>query len=185
MPKKKNNGDELQPYDPKNGEYLSDQIEKDELEMAADFMSRRASFHPFPTESHSRVYCQRYIECHAAWEEASCDSRKFTEYLLDDLKCHSKAKFFSQFLGFDKTNWKELYDQILAEVKTARPVFREVNKFGVAAFTIITVMSAMGKPGAMRKPYRILVGWLIGFDGIPRLTTVRPYKPTKGDKHEI
>ncbi len=179
MFEKKNNGKELQPYDPENGEYLSNQTEKDELKMAADVMSGRLSYHPFPTKHHSRLYCQRYIERCVAWDEASCNQRKITHYLLSKEKDPSKENFFSDILGFNQENWEMLRDQILGQAKMANPVFREVTDYGLAAFTIISVMSSRGKS------YLIRVGWMIGFDNVPRLITAYPNKPGKGGKHEI
>lgn len=101
-------------------------------------------------------------------ERAVIDMKKVEEYALnpDHPVGGNKAKVFESALGFNRSNMRDLLDQIRAGVRTAVARPGAVDQYG-ARFTVdIDVVGPKGS-GAVR------TGWILtpGSD-VPRLTTM-------------
>ncbi|MBM3236905.1 hypothetical protein FJZ31_11495 [Candidatus Poribacteria bacterium] len=102
-------------------------------------------------------------------ELAKIDSRKLHSYALDPTHPRggaNKAHVFKEALGFDLSNWKDLYQQLLAGVRNANAIPGKVNEHGRHYTVDIRVTGPKGE-GVVR------TGWIYkqGSD-IPELTTL-------------
>ena len=61
-------------------------------------------------------------------EAAYADPRKFTDYLLSETHTdgRGKAKFFRE-IGYDLSNWEELYKSLLAQLPTVEGRYSRPN----------------------------------------------------------
>jgi hypothetical protein len=102
-------------------------------------------------------------------ERATADARKFTDYALnpDHPVGGNKARVFESALGFNRSNWQELRDQLLAGLRRIPAQVGKVDAHG-ARFTVdIPVTGPNGATVTVR------TGWIFraGSD-VPDLTTL-------------
>jgi len=89
-------------------------------------------------------------------------------YLLnpDHTRGGPKANWFAQALGFTRENASDLAKQLVFDESQA--VRRGVNEHGTLFNQTINVTGANGRT------IPVTTGWIIGPDGVPRLTTAFP-----------
>jgi hypothetical protein len=103
-----------------------------------------------------------------AEELAASVADKLERYLLnpDHIRGGLKANWFEQALGFTQENASDLAKQLVFDESQA--VRRGVNKYGTLFNQTINVTGVNGRT------IPVTTGWIIGPDGVPRLTTAFP-----------
>ncbi|MCF0112603.1 MAG: hypothetical protein HUJ60_01330 [Bacilli bacterium] len=178
--KKRNNGDELQPYDEKTGEYEEmNQTEsvKDEVNLLVRLHGGNKEQFPvhFPKKGvHSLEYAKKYLEQEVGWINPEIPPGKIKNYLLSMDNNKPKAEFFRNILGYNETNWESLVHQIMYGAANNPRYIHSINDFGLRVSIVMPILSSSGKK------YYIVTGWIVEENQKPRLVTAYPFK--KGDK---
>lgn len=95
--------------------------------------------------------------------------QKLTKYALDPESARGKhkARVFKSALGYDLTNWQDLYDQVLAKVGQYEATERGDKGHGQTYQVVIPINGPNGKTVDVK------TGWIIDTGKtIPRLTTI-------------
>ena len=95
-------------------------------------------------------------------EQATIDSRKFTEYIFSQTNPSGRAKgvAFTSRLGYSIDNWQELQSEILRRAPLYPAGLRNENSRGKHYEQFIIIY------GNKSKPANVLVGWTLDEDGI-------------------
>ncbi|MCL2076982.1 MAG: hypothetical protein FWH08_01065 [Oscillospiraceae bacterium] len=75
---------------------------------------------------------------------------KFVKYSLEPLQRADKARAFRLALGYDKTNYKLLIDQIVSKLKRYDPKPKGNDGFGMRYETVVRIKGANGKTASVR-----------------------------------
>ncbi|MBD5113147.1 MAG: hypothetical protein HDT42_11555 [Ruminococcaceae bacterium] len=93
-------------------------------------------------------------------------SEKFTEYALDPVKQPDKARAFREALGYTKSNYQDLIDNINRNLDKRHMAFKENNGHGDIYEYVMRLKGANGKEA------NVCTGWIVENDSNSlRLTT--------------
>jgi hypothetical protein len=101
-------------------------------------------------------------------DSAGSVADKLDRYLLnpDNTRGGPKAEWFKQALGFTRENSADLAKQLIFDESQA--VRNGVNEYGTLFRQTINVTGVNGRT------IPVATGWIVGADGVPRLTTAFP-----------
>lgn len=103
------------------------------------------------------------------WGRAVADTRKFTDYALNP--AHpvggNKARVFERALGYNRSNWQGLRDQILRGLRQARVQPGTVDQYGTRFTADILVKGPNGSTATVRTAWIYRPG-----SNVPELTTL-------------
>ncbi|MCF0116727.1 MAG: hypothetical protein HUJ61_01600 [Bacilli bacterium] len=183
--KKKNNGNQLQPYDQDSGKYLEKNAnvgayDNDFINMINRKRGVKRSQSPvhFPKiEIHTDEYIQDYLDYEVDWNSAEIPPGKISKYLFNLEQYYSHANFVVNILGFNEKNASELVRQILFGAVNYKAFFKKIDEHGIHAYIIMPIR---GIDGTF---HPVLTAWTIIDYNDVRLSSLYKYK--KGDEQII
>ena len=112
--KKKNNSNngELQPYNPKNGEYCEDNISNIYNYYARKLGGEKDEFPlGFPSINYPIEYIHDYFNNEIDWSNVEIKDNKI-EFLIDIAHPKKRYLIFRKLLGYNEENWQLLKEEI-------------------------------------------------------------------------
>jgi len=98
---------------------------------------------------------------------ATAAEAKFTKYFFnpDSKDGYPKGLAFSSHLGYDKSNWELMQQEILAAAKRYPATYKADTPYGKKYEQMVILQ------GLKKKPANVLVGWIVHSDGTVHMTT--------------
>ena len=94
---------------------------------------------------------------------------KLTKYALNPENTHGgsdKARVFEAALGYNKSNYQSLYDQVMNNVHKYEATVTKVNEYGTSYSVVMNIKGPNGKQ------VPVVTGWLVDDNQRTRLTTI-------------
>lgn len=100
------------------------------------------------------------------FEKATIDPKKLTEYALNPEHPvgGNKAKVFESVLGYNKSNWEQLAQQVQEKLPQSEAISKGSNGFGELYQVDMNITGSTGRSALVR------TGWIVKLDGPPSLS---------------